>query len=166
MTPNAEPRLYWFHQAAEATFADTSSSSASSREAGFTGFEANAADSTGQEISHREGQGWIPSADAARTSPKFIAHDDTEGAASWEEEFFFERVFGETTVRIVCVDKVWEGRGARGKEIPLNVCFVCSALVQLPSRRGTARGLLSESSRIGVTECNSPFNFGSGRAAS
>ena len=95
-------------QTSGALFADTSSSSSSSREAGFEG-------ATGRRAVHGGVVRRVPSADAARTSTKFIAHGDPEGGASWEEEFFFERVSGETAVRIVCVDKVRQGgKGAGG----------------------------------------------------
>ncbi|CAN0498438.1 unnamed protein product, partial [Ectocarpus sp. 12 AP-2014] len=46
-----------------------------------------------------------PKPDAARTSSKFVSRGDTDGGASWDEEFFFGRVSGEVAVRIVCIDK-------------------------------------------------------------
>lgn len=48
----------------------------------------------------------IPRTDVMRTSTKFVAQGDAEGGASWDEEFFFPCVAGETAVRIVCIDKV------------------------------------------------------------
>ncbi|CAM9830828.1 unnamed protein product [Choristocarpus tenellus] len=41
-----------------------------------------------------------------RTSNKFISPTDKGGHARWNEEFFFGKVSGVTTVKITCVDKV------------------------------------------------------------
>lgn len=71
----------------------------------------------------------LPKTDTARTSTKFVSQEDKEGAASWEEEFFFSRVAGETAVRIVCVDKVccvfWKER----ERAFMRVCYCCLCCV-------------------------------------
>lgn len=50
--------------------------------------------------------GRIPRTGVMRTSTKFVAAGDADSSASWEEEFFFARVAGESAVRVVCIDKV------------------------------------------------------------
>lgn len=78
--------------------------------AGGSTIDSSASSRGGSRATAREGYGsaleLMPKADAARTSTKFVSQEDKEGGASWEEEFFFSRVAGETAVRIICVDKV------------------------------------------------------------
>ncbi|CAM9472554.1 unnamed protein product, partial [Sphacelaria rigidula] len=77
--------------------------------AGDSTTDSSASSRGGIRATAREGYGsalaLLPKADAARTSTKFVSQEDKEGGASWEEEFFFSRVAGETAVRIICVDK-------------------------------------------------------------